>query len=89
MIELVLRTEAFYFSYTYDITHTLQRLQTSSPDFHTIPFIERADERFVWNRYLLSQFVNNHAIIRFALPIIHGCMYTSIIFFSNTYLFLL
>jgi len=33
MIERVLRTEAFYFSYTYDITHIFQRLQTSSPDF--------------------------------------------------------
>ncbi|CAF1196498.1 unnamed protein product [Rotaria sordida] len=72
MIELVLRTEAFYFSYTYDITHTFQRLQTLSPDFHSIPFLERADERFVWNRYLLSQFTNNRIISQFVLPIIHG-----------------
>ncbi|CAF0979511.1 unnamed protein product [Rotaria sp. Silwood1] len=72
MIELVLRTEAFYFSYTYDLTHTFQRLQTSSPDFHSIPFLERADERFVWNRYLLSQFANDRIMARFALPIIHG-----------------
>ncbi|CAF2405929.1 unnamed protein product [Rotaria sp. Silwood2] len=72
MIELILRTEAFYFSYTYDITHTFQRLQTSSPDFHSVPFLERADERFVWNRYLLSQFANNRTMARFALPIIHG-----------------
>ena len=73
MIELVLRTEAFYFSYTYDITHTFQRLQTSPPDFHSTPFIERADQRFVWNRHLCAQLVNNQATARFALPIIHGC----------------
>jgi hypothetical protein len=79
MIELVLRTESFYFSYTYDITHTFQRLQTSSPDFHTIPFIERADQRFVWNRYLLSQLTNNRATARFALPLIHGCRFIDII----------
>jgi hypothetical protein len=73
MIEIVLRTEAFYFSHTYDITHTFQRLQTSSPDFHSTPFIERADQRFVWNRYLLTQLSNNRMTARFALPLIHGC----------------
>ncbi|CAF1175682.1 unnamed protein product [Rotaria sordida] len=72
MVELVLRTEAFYFSYSYDITHTFQRLQSSTSDFYTMPFIERADQRFVWNRYLLSSFVKNRTIARFALPLIHG-----------------
>jgi hypothetical protein len=87
MIELVLRTESFYFSYTYDITHTFQRLQTSSPDFHTIPFIERADQRFVWNRYLLSQLANNRATARFALPLIHGCIFIRNIFFKFLVIF--
>jgi phosphatidylinositol 4-phosphatase len=73
MIELVLRTEAFYFSYSYDLTHTFQRLQISPPEFHRIPFIERADQRFVWNRYLLVQLINNPAAAKFVLPIIHGC----------------
>lgn len=73
MIELVLRTEAFYFSYSYDITHTLQRRHMSSADFYSTPFIERADQRFVWNRYLLSTLLTNKAMTRFALPLIHGC----------------
>jgi hypothetical protein len=73
MIELVLRTEAFYFSYSYDLTHTLQRLQTSPTDFISKSFIERADQRFLWNRYLLSAFLSNQTMARFALPIIHGC----------------
>ena len=73
MIELVLRTQAFYFSYTYDITHTFQRLQMSPPNFYATPLIERADQRFVWNRYLLTQLSSNRATVRFALPIIHGC----------------
>ena len=88
MIELVLRTEAFYFSYTYDITHTFQRLQTSPPDFHSTPFIERADQRFVWNRYLLNQLANNRATARFALPLIHGCMFFSLSSFSRFPFFL-
>ena len=75
MIELILRTEAFYFSYTYDITHTFQRLQTSSPEFCSIPLVERADERFVWNRYLLRQFSKDQAMTQFTLPLMHGCMF--------------
>lgn len=87
MIELVLRTEAFYFSYTYDITHTFQRLQTSSPDFHSIPYIERADQRFVWNRYLLSQFTSNRATARFALPLVHGCTLKTFTRTCHTFVF--
>lgn len=73
MIELVLRTEAFYFSYSYDLTHTFQRIQNASAEFYTLPFIERADQRFVWNRYLLHPFSANRATLQFALPLIHGC----------------
>jgi len=72
MIDLVLRTEAFYFSYTYDITHTFQRLQNSPPDFHSNSFIERADQRFLWNRSLLEPFLNDPSLAQYALPIIHG-----------------
>ncbi|CAF5190641.1 unnamed protein product, partial [Rotaria magnacalcarata] len=72
MIELVLRTEAFYFSYSYDITHTFQRLQHPSQEFYSTPFIERADQRFLWNRYLLSPFSANRTTAQFALPLIHG-----------------
>ncbi|CAF1245042.1 unnamed protein product, partial [Didymodactylos carnosus] len=45
MLEVVLRTDAFYFSYSYDITHTFQRLQTSAPDFFQTPFIERVSTK--------------------------------------------
>ena len=78
MIEQVLRTEAFYFSYSYDLTHTLQRLQNSSSEFFSKPILERADQRFVWNRHLLSAFSTNQSITRFALPVIHGCKYERI-----------
>lgn len=73
MIEQVLRTEAFYFSYSYDLTHTFQRLQNSSSDFFSKSMVERADRRFVWNHHLLNAFSTNQNITRFALPVIHGC----------------
>ncbi|CAF0811378.1 unnamed protein product [Adineta steineri] len=72
MIEIVLHTEAFYFSYTYDLTHTFQRLQTSPSNFKSQSIIERADQRFVWNHYLLKGFSNNKITAQFILPIIHG-----------------
>lgn len=33
MIQSVLKTPYLYFSYSYDLTHTLQRLQHTSPEF--------------------------------------------------------
>lgn len=77
MLDVVLRTEAFYFSYSYDLTHTFQRLQMSPSDFYSTTFIERADQRFVWNRYLVNSFLANKSIAKYALPIIHGCKLTS------------
>jgi hypothetical protein len=41
MVEAIFKFETFYFSYSYDITHTLQRLQNTSPDFSMTPLYER------------------------------------------------
>uniref|UniRef100_A0A8C0KLP7 Phosphatidylinositol-3-phosphatase SAC1 n=1 Tax=Canis lupus dingo TaxID=286419 RepID=A0A8C0KLP7_CANLU len=49
MINHVLNVDGFYFSTTYDLTHTLQRLSNTSPEFQEMSLLERADQRFVWN----------------------------------------
>lgn len=72
MLTSILSTSHFYYSYTYDITHTLQRLRATSPDFLSIPLFKRADPRFVWNGYLLDQFCINPDLHKFCVPIIHG-----------------
>lgn len=36
MINQTLNTPFFYFSYTYDLTHTLQRLSAMGPNFHEV-----------------------------------------------------
>ena len=41
MVENVLNAEHFYFSNTYDLTHTMQRLYNTSPDFISMPLHER------------------------------------------------
>jgi hypothetical protein len=33
MIKSVLNTQHFYFSYTYDLSHTMQRLHNTTPEF--------------------------------------------------------
>lgn len=41
MISHVLSVDGFYFSTTYDLTHTLQRLANTSPEFQEMSLLER------------------------------------------------
>ena len=41
MINNVLTTDGFYFCTDYDLTHTLQRLANTSPDFQEMTLLER------------------------------------------------
>ncbi|KAF5921716.1 hypothetical protein HPG69_012887 [Diceros bicornis minor] len=72
MINHVLSVDGFYFSTTYDLTHTLQRLSNTSPEFQEMSLLERADQRFVWNGHLLRELSAQPELHRFALPVLHG-----------------
>lgn len=72
MVQLVLTTPYFYFSTSYDLTHTVQRLYNTSPEFVQMPLHERADQRFLWNGHLLREFSHHPELHQFCLPIIHG-----------------
>ncbi|MEQ2271405.1 Phosphatidylinositide phosphatase SAC1-A, partial [Xenotaenia resolanae] len=72
MINNVLTTDGFYFCTDFDLTHTLQRLANTSPDFQEMSLLERADQRFVWNGNLLRELAGQPELHRFALPVIHG-----------------
>lgn len=75
MIRRVLDTPGFYYSNSYDLTHSLQRrnqcLQTK-PNFSQLSLYERADERFIWNNHILRDFVVQPELRRFTVPIVHG-----------------
>lgn len=71
MIRTVLDTPYFYFSYTYDLSHTLQRLHHAPPEFVKQGILERADMRFVWNGHLLKP-VNKPELKKYCLPLLHG-----------------
>ncbi|XP_028316439.1 phosphatidylinositol-3-phosphatase SAC1-A isoform X2 [Gouania willdenowi] len=72
MINNVLMTDGFYFCTDFDLTHTLQRLANTSPDFHEMSLLERADQRFVWNGNLLRELAAQPELHKFALPLVHG-----------------
>lgn len=72
MIKSVLDTPFFYFSYTYDLTHTLQRLHSMPPEFFLkMGLNERGEPRFVWNRFLLNNVKSQH-LKQYCLPLVHG-----------------
>ena len=67
-----LSTDGFYFAYKHDLTHSAQRLQNTSNDFHEMPLYARADHRFVWNHHLLRMFAIQPELSAYTLPLMHG-----------------
>lgn len=72
MIHSVLQTDYFYFSYTYDLTHSLQQLNNTSPDFINQPLFNRADPKFVWNKFLIETLDSRREFTNYMLPLVHG-----------------
>lgn len=62
MINHVLSVDGFYFSTTYDLTHTLQRLSNTSPEFQEMSLLERVS--FTFGLLLLTDFVCVCLILR-------------------------
>ena len=64
--------KTFYFSNTYDITHTLQyNLTARKPPVQS--FLGKFNEMFVWNHYLLkTAFSHLRSHSKWCVPIIHG-----------------
>uniref|UniRef100_A0A8C4XBY1 Phosphatidylinositol-3-phosphatase SAC1 n=1 Tax=Erpetoichthys calabaricus TaxID=27687 RepID=A0A8C4XBY1_ERPCA len=75
MISHVLNTDGFYFCTNYDLTHTLQRLSNTSPEFQEMSLLERADQRFVWNGHLLREFSAQPELHKFVFPVVHGFIF--------------
>ncbi|GAM26714.1 hypothetical protein SAMD00019534_098890 [Acytostelium subglobosum LB1] len=75
-------TKDFFFSYTYDITRTLQYNMTRyfhNPAPKTIQIDEKTNqpklyynEQFAWNQFLLEKLVSQSITWNWILPIIHG-----------------
>jgi len=72
MLRSALDTPSFYYSPTYDLTHTVQRISLADPNFHGLDLCLRADQRFVWNSHALSSMMEQSELLPFCLPIMHG-----------------
>ena len=72
LLELHLKNSTFYFSYTYDLTNSLQRNEKVGPAASW----KTADERFFWNHYLTEDLRNfahqDPRIDSFIQPVIYG-----------------
>ncbi|KAH8372500.1 hypothetical protein KR093_011767 [Drosophila rubida] len=71
MLRMTLDTKFYYFSYRYDLTHSLQRQRELDNKTREQGMLQRADRRFVWNNYVLEQF-NCDKMERFQLPLVLG-----------------
>jgi hypothetical protein len=79
MFRMVDLTKNFYFSYSYDITRTLQWNMTRNPK------VEGRNQMFVWNQYLLENGFGEQTGIenQWALPIMYGFVEQSSTSMSN------
>lgn len=75
LLREIFAMNAFYYSYTYDLTLSLQKFHHTQKD---IPMWKRADERFYWNKYLHRDMIENTTndpatdLSPFMIPIILG-----------------
>ncbi|CAF1012387.1 unnamed protein product, partial [Didymodactylos carnosus] len=72
-------TQCFYYSQTYDLTNTVQRIHKYSsiisPNTKEMPLWKLADDRFFWNKLMLKQLIdckNNSEFDPWIQPIIMG-----------------
>ncbi|KAI9257265.1 SacI homology domain-containing protein [Phascolomyces articulosus] len=70
-----LRQNTFYYSYTYDLTRSIQR--QSNAENISEPMWKMADPRFFWNRYLVDKMImitesGEQDLSDFILPVIQG-----------------
>nr|CDS26068.1 phosphatidylinositide phosphatase sac1 [Hymenolepis microstoma] len=54
MLTFMLNMEGMYFSSTYDLTVSQQRLSEFGPEYRHMNLYERAEKQFLWNHYLLE-----------------------------------
>lgn len=62
MLQEVINSKGFYFSYTYDLTHSLQRISSFSDMQKSQHIAIRADSRFFWNFHLAQDLITNGAL---------------------------
>ncbi|GFU96448.1 phosphatidylinositide phosphatase SAC2 [Trichonephila clavipes] len=69
-------TDSFYYSFTGDLTNSIQRqyCQSKDPEYKGLPLWKRIDDRFFWNKFMLSELINLHEPLcdPWIVPVIQG-----------------
>ena len=71
MYSEIINTKTLYFSYTYDLTHTLQRISEFSPLLKSQHLVQRAEYRFFWNYSFADELISAKAF-EVIVPVISG-----------------
>ncbi|KAI5309725.1 hypothetical protein KEM55_002554, partial [Ascosphaera atra] len=58
LLKLFVASSPLYFSYTHDLTNSFQRQAELAPAHASLPLWKRADDRFFWNRHVLSDLIS-------------------------------
>eukprot|EP01126_Amoeba_proteus_P006853 TRINITY_DN12414_c0_g1_i1.p1 TRINITY_DN12414_c0_g1~~TRINITY_DN12414_c0_g1_i1.p1 ORF type:complete len:854 (-),score=156.36 TRINITY_DN12414_c0_g1_i1:181-2742(-) len=77
LFRAVLGSREFYFSYRLDITNSLQKKHSPSYLYH-LPLFERAEEKFFWNKQLVSKFIYLK-LDRWVIPLVRGSITTAVV----------
>ncbi|XP_077311591.1 phosphatidylinositide phosphatase SAC2 [Lithobates pipiens] len=72
LFKMFMDSDSFYYSWTYDLTNTVQRQSTSEKT--GLPLWQKVDERFFWNRHMLQDLIElqDQQGGYWILPIIQG-----------------
>lgn len=77
LLNQVLQCGFFYFSYDYDLTLSTQRIAAirTDPSANALPLWKRADPRFFWNRYLLTDLIQTGQADEYLIPLMNGYVF--------------
>ncbi|GIY91570.1 phosphatidylinositide phosphatase SAC2 [Caerostris extrusa] len=69
-------TDSFYYSFTGDLTNSIQRqyYQSKDPEYKEKPLWKRIDDRFFWNKFMLSELISLQEPLcdPWIIPVIQG-----------------
>lgn len=71
LYQKVAQSKTLYFSYDYDLTHSMQRIAQFTDEQRRLPIWQRAHPSYFWNSFISDPFIQAGAHY-FVLPVIQG-----------------
>ncbi|GJN21310.1 hypothetical protein PR202_gb08775 [Eleusine coracana subsp. coracana] len=71
LLDAAERTIGLHFSYDINLTVSAQKLHDLGDEFKSLPLWRQAEQRFLWNSYLLEPLIENK-LDQYLLPVIQG-----------------